>query len=112
MDSEEKRPPKKPYDKPTATKLTREQAKLKLIGSAMMGNREATELLVFLFQQDKEQTEKQPYEKPTVTALTREQARMKLMGEAMMGSRTAKELLEILFKEDQNNENTENKKSA
>ena len=113
MGDEEKKPPKKPYEKPTATKLTREQAKLKLMGHAMMGSEEAKELLDILFQQENPHSTKQPYEKPTVTELTREQARMKLMGQAMMGSRGAKELLEILFKEEnRDNDDVESKKSA
>jgi hypothetical protein len=60
MANEENRPPKKPYEKPTATKLTREQAKLKLMGHAMMGSKEAKELLDMSFEnkkQNKNETE-------------------------------------------------------
>ncbi len=35
---------RKPYVKPTATKLTHEQAKLKLLGHATMGDQGAKEL--------------------------------------------------------------------
>jgi hypothetical protein len=113
MGDEEKKPPKKPYETPIATQLTREQAKLKLMGRAMMGSEEAKELLDVLFAQENPHPEKRPYEKPTATRLTREQARMRLMGQAMIGSRAAKELLEILFKEEnQVNDDMEDKKSA
>jgi hypothetical protein len=113
MSDEQTSKQKKPYEKPTVTKLTREQAKLKLMGHAMMGSEGAKELLDILFQQENTHSKKQPYEKPTVTELTREQAKMKLMGQAMTGSREAKELLEILLKEEnQNNNDMESKKSA
>ena len=39
---------RKPYEKPTITQLTREQAKLKLIGHTMAGNQGAKELLQLL----------------------------------------------------------------
>jgi hypothetical protein len=49
---------KQPYEKPTATELTREQAKLKLMGHAMMGSKEAKELLGMFFDNKKQsQTE-------------------------------------------------------
>jgi hypothetical protein len=40
---------KKPYVKPTATKLTFEKAKLKLLGLASTGDQGAKELLVMMF---------------------------------------------------------------
>jgi len=36
---------RKPYERPTVTKLTPEQAKLKLLGHASMGNHGAKDLL-------------------------------------------------------------------
>jgi ribose 5-phosphate isomerase RpiB len=113
MANEESKPPKKPYEKPTATELTREQAKLKLMGYAMMGDEQAKELLDILFQQENLQREKQPYERPTATELTREQAKLKLMGHAMMGSKQAKELLDMFFdNKKQSKTESEHKKSA
>jgi ribose 5-phosphate isomerase RpiB len=113
MGNEEGKPQKKPYERPTATKLTREQAKLKLMGYAMMGDKQAKELLDILFQQENPQTEKRPYERPTATELTREQAKLKLMGQAIMGSKEAKDLLDMFFENKKQNQNgTEQKKSA
>ncbi len=112
MLNEEDRPEKKTYEKPTVTELTREQAKLKLMGHAMMGNENAKELLDILFEREQQQSPRQPYEKPTATELTREQARLRLMGHAMMGSTEAKELLDMLFERKQNKNETEQKKSA
>lgn len=113
MGNDESRPPKKPYEKPTVTKLTREQAKLKLMGCAMMGDDQAKELLEILFHHETPEQKKQPYEKPTMTEMTREQAQLKLMGQAMMGSEEAKELLEMFFgNKKQKNDDTEHKKSA
>jgi hypothetical protein len=40
---------KKPYVKPTATKLTDEQAKLKLLGHAITGDQGAKDLLEMVF---------------------------------------------------------------
>ncbi len=40
---------RKPYVKPTATQLTREQAKLKLLGHATVGDQGAKELLEMMF---------------------------------------------------------------
>jgi len=40
---------KKPYVKPTATKITDEQAKLKLFGHATMGDQGAKDLLEIMF---------------------------------------------------------------
>ena len=40
---------KKPYVKPTATELTHEQAKLKLLGHASKGDQGAKELLEMMF---------------------------------------------------------------
>jgi hypothetical protein len=40
---------RKPYEKPTATKLTPEQAKLKLFGHAMKGDEGGSELLELMF---------------------------------------------------------------
>lgn len=49
-DNEEKaRKPRKPYGKPTVTKLTPEQAKLKLLGHASMGEQGAKDLLKMMF---------------------------------------------------------------
>jgi hypothetical protein len=55
MAEEEKKPAKQPYEKPTATQITREQAKLKLMGHAMMGDEQAKELLDILFGQEQEE---------------------------------------------------------
>jgi hypothetical protein len=41
--------PTKPYEKPTVLKLTREQAKLRLIGQTTMGHRGARHLLELMF---------------------------------------------------------------
>jgi hypothetical protein len=51
-DNEENSLQKEPYEKPTATKLTREQAKLKLMGHAVMGDEGAKELLERIFQEE------------------------------------------------------------
>jgi hypothetical protein len=99
MEDKERRVHKKPYEKPSVVKLSREQAKLKLMGFAMMGSVPAKELLELLFGQDYP-IEKRPYEKPTVTELSREQAKIKLLGRAMMGDKEAKELLDVLFEEE------------
>jgi len=40
---------RKSYEKPTATKLTPEQAKLKLLGHASMGDQGAKDLLEMMF---------------------------------------------------------------
>ena len=42
---------KKPYVKPTVTKLTDEQAKLKLLGHAIMGDQGAKDLLEEMFRE-------------------------------------------------------------
>jgi len=42
----------KPYEKPTATKLNPEQARLKLLGAATMGDEGAKELLEMLFPEE------------------------------------------------------------
>jgi hypothetical protein len=113
MESEESEPRKQPYEKPTATKVNREQAKLKLMGHAMLGDEQAKELLDILFQQEELSTAKQPYEKPMLTEITMEQLKLKLMGDAMMGSKQAKEMLGALFENSkQNNDCTGRKKSA
>jgi hypothetical protein len=48
-----KKPPaskmRRPYDKPTVAKLTHEQAKLKLLGAAIMGDEGAKDLLGLVF---------------------------------------------------------------
>jgi len=49
QDDEKKEKHRKPYEKPTATKLTPEQAKLKLLGHASMGDEGAKDLLKALF---------------------------------------------------------------
>lgn len=40
---------RKPYEKPTVTKLSLEQAKLKLLGHASMGRQGAKDLLKLMF---------------------------------------------------------------
>jgi hypothetical protein len=40
---------RKPYEKPAATKLTAEQAKLKLLGYASLGDQGAKDLLEMMF---------------------------------------------------------------
>ena len=45
MEESQSKKPRKPYEKPTATKLTTEQAKLKLLGAASRGNEGARDLL-------------------------------------------------------------------
>lgn len=47
--SKEAEKTKKPYVKPTATKLTDEQAKLKLLGHAITGDQGAKDLLEMMF---------------------------------------------------------------
>jgi hypothetical protein len=42
---------KKLYEKPTATRLTREQAMLKIMGQAAIGDQEAKQLLETLFEE-------------------------------------------------------------
>lgn len=42
---------KKPYEKPTVTKLTPEQAKLKLLGAASRGDQGAKDLLEMIFRE-------------------------------------------------------------
>ena len=42
----------KPYEKPTVTKLTPEEAKLKLIDLASHGEEEAKEMLVMMFPEE------------------------------------------------------------
>jgi hypothetical protein len=46
---ENETPIRKPYKKPQATKLTLEQAKLKLLGHSSEGNNGANDLLRLLF---------------------------------------------------------------
>jgi hypothetical protein len=43
---------RKPYEKPTVTKLTPEEAKLKLIAFASHGDEPAKEMLVMLFPEE------------------------------------------------------------
>ncbi len=50
-------PTRKPYTKPSATRLTHEQAKLKLLGHAVQGEAGAKELLDLLFQKEAEDSE-------------------------------------------------------
>ena len=45
---------RKPYEKPTATKLTSEEAKAKLIDHASRGNQEAKEILEMMFSEESE----------------------------------------------------------
>jgi hypothetical protein len=49
MGNKDNKSEKKPYQKPTATKLTRAQTKFKLMREAMMGSEDAKELLDTLF---------------------------------------------------------------
>lgn len=58
MENEESKPQKQPYEKPTVTKLTREQAMLKLMGHAMMEDEQAKELLDILFEREDQQSQK------------------------------------------------------
>ena len=44
--------PRKPYEKPTVTKLTREQAIVKLVGHASMEDQGAKDLLKMMFPDD------------------------------------------------------------
>lgn len=59
MANEGSRPQKKPYEQPTVTKLTREEAKLKLMERARMGDEQAKELLDILFGEEKSRKENQ-----------------------------------------------------
>jgi hypothetical protein len=43
---------RKPYEKPTVTKLTPEEAKLKLIALANRGDEQAKEMLVMMFPEE------------------------------------------------------------
>jgi hypothetical protein len=43
---------RRPYEKPTATELTREEAKRKLSGHARRGNQDARELLGMMFPEE------------------------------------------------------------
>jgi hypothetical protein len=113
MALEEKITQKKPYEKPVATKLTREQAKLRLLGLATAGNDAAKELLDMIFRRENERSDKLPYEAPKLSRITREQAKLKLMGQVMMGDEGAMELLDILMKEEEHiNMNQQDEKSA
>ena len=47
-----KEPRRKLYQKPTATELTAEEAKLKLIGHASLGDQDARDLLEMMFPED------------------------------------------------------------
>jgi hypothetical protein len=49
MEEKDQGKPRKPYQKPTATKLTPEQARLKLLGHEVLGHRGAMELLELMF---------------------------------------------------------------
>jgi hypothetical protein len=48
-DEKRARNTRKPYEKPTVTKLTPEQAKLKLLGHASAGDQGAKDLLELMF---------------------------------------------------------------
>lgn len=61
MQEDKRKAAKKPYEGPMVTRLTREQATLKIMGHAMMGNAEAKELLEVLFE---ESTRRNQEEKP------------------------------------------------
>ncbi len=112
-EEESKQHKKRPYDKPTATQLTREQAKLKLMRHAMVGSKDAKTFLDILFQQESPTTKKQPYDKPRATRLTREEARMRLTKQALTGNKDATQLLDMLFdNENKDNDGEEEKKSA
>jgi hypothetical protein len=54
MGNEEHKPQKKTYEKPAATKITREEARVKLMRLARMGDAQAKELLDILFGQEHE----------------------------------------------------------
>jgi hypothetical protein len=63
MKKEERQPQNQPYEKPMAKQLMQEQAKLKLLGHAMMGSEPAKELLEIVFFQRKERKPKEKQEK-------------------------------------------------
>ena len=65
MPNKENKRQREPYEKPTATKLTPEQAKLKLTG--MVGDEQAKELFDILFQQAHEQSQQQSHGRPAAT---------------------------------------------
>jgi len=44
--------PRKPYEKPTATRLTSEEAKLKLVDHASRGDQGAKEILEMMFPEE------------------------------------------------------------
>ena len=44
--------PRKPYEKPTATRLTSEEAKLKLVDHASRGNQGAKDILEMMFPEE------------------------------------------------------------
>ena len=43
-----------PYEKPAMRKLTKEQVRMRLLGAAMVGNKDAREMLEMFFYPDKE----------------------------------------------------------
>jgi hypothetical protein len=45
---------RKPYERPTATKLTHEEAKVKLVEHARKGSQEAIHLLEIMFPEEQE----------------------------------------------------------
>jgi hypothetical protein len=49
MEQKDQGKPRKPYQKPTVTKLTPEQSRLKLLGHAVQGHRGAMDLLELMF---------------------------------------------------------------
>lgn len=67
MPNEENKRQREPYEKPTATKLTPEQAKVKLMDHATVGDEQAKELFDTLFQQAHQQSQKQSHGRPAAT---------------------------------------------
>ena len=52
MGNEQKEKSRKPYERPTATSLTPEEAKVKLLEHARKGDREAMNLLQMMFPEE------------------------------------------------------------
>jgi hypothetical protein len=86
---------RKPYQKPTLTKLTFGQAKRALLGQA----KEFLERLRPGCHQVPQEELPKLYEPPKLTKLTLEQARMFLMGHASMGDERAKDLLRLFYQD-------------
>jgi hypothetical protein len=84
---------RKPYQKPTLTKLTFEQAKRALLGQA----KEFLERFRPNRRQAAQEEVAKLYQSPKLKKLTLEQARMFLMGHASMGDEGAKDLLRLIY---------------